>query len=94
MSTGEGLACPPPGDFPNPEIKPASPVAPGGFFTAEPVGKPQEWYGLRLLGERVPLQIPEPEIPVDLGMRAGLGKRRSMIRPAVLLTYVTIFFSP
>ena len=23
-----GLACPPPGDFPNPEIKPASPVAP------------------------------------------------------------------
>lgn len=47
---------------------------------------------MRLLGERVPLQIPEPEIPVDLGMRAGLGKRRSMIRPAVLLTYVTIFF--
>ena len=34
----------PPGDFPNPGIKGASPVAPalaGGFFTIDPPGKPK-----------------------------------------------------
>ena len=38
-----GLPFPPLGDLPNPEIKPASPVAPamqGGFFATEPFGKP------------------------------------------------------
>ena len=34
----------PPGDLPDPGIKPLSPAAPalaGGFFTTEPSGKPQ-----------------------------------------------------
>ena len=38
-----GLPLPPPGDLPNPGIEPESPVAPalaGGFFNAEPPGKP------------------------------------------------------
>ena len=38
-----GLLFPPPGDLPNPEIKPGSPASPalaGGFFTPEPSGKP------------------------------------------------------
>ena len=35
-----GLPCPPPGDLPNPVIEPESPVLAGGFFTAEPPGKP------------------------------------------------------
>ena len=38
-----GLPCPPPGDLPDPVIKPMSPVTPalaGGFFTTEPPGKP------------------------------------------------------
>ena len=38
-----GLPCPPPGDLPNPGIKPESPVAlalVGGFFTTKPLGKP------------------------------------------------------
>ena len=38
-----GLLFPSPGDLPDPGIKPASPVFPapaGGFFTAEPPGKP------------------------------------------------------
>ena len=38
-----GLPFPPPGDFPDPGIKPVSPVSPalaGGFFTTEPPGKP------------------------------------------------------
>ena len=37
-----GLPFPPPGNLPNPEIEPASPVSlalAGGFFTAEPPGK-------------------------------------------------------
>ena len=29
-----------PGDLPNPRNKPASPTLAGGFFTAEPPGKP------------------------------------------------------
>ena len=38
-----GLLCPPPGDLPDPGIKPMSPASPalaGGFFTTEPPGKP------------------------------------------------------
>jgi len=38
-----GLLFPPPGDLPDPGIKPASPVSSalaGGFFTTEPPGKP------------------------------------------------------
>ena len=38
-----GLPLPPPGDRPNPGIKPMSPVfleLAGGFFTTEPPGKP------------------------------------------------------
>ena len=37
-----GLPCPPPGDLPDPGIKPASPALADGFFTTEPPGKPQE----------------------------------------------------
>ena len=39
-----GLPCLPPGDLPNPEIEPTSPVSPalaGGFFTTELPGKPK-----------------------------------------------------
>ena len=35
-----GLPCPSPGDLPDPGIKLASPALAGGFFTAEPPGKP------------------------------------------------------
>ena len=41
-----GLPFPPPGDLPNPGIKPTSPVSPalaGRFFTTEPWGKPLAW---------------------------------------------------
>ena len=34
-----GLSFPPPGDLADPEIKPASPVLAGGFFTTELPGK-------------------------------------------------------
>ena len=38
-----GLPCPPPGDLPNPGIKPTSLMSPalaGKFYTTEPPGKP------------------------------------------------------
>ena len=35
-----GLLFPPPGDLSNPGIKLVSPALAGGFFTAEPLGKP------------------------------------------------------
>ena len=35
-----GLPFPPPGDLPDPGTEPASPALGGGFFTAEPPGKP------------------------------------------------------
>ena len=38
-----GLPCPLPGDLPDPEIEPWSPVLAGRFFTAEPPGKPCLW---------------------------------------------------
>ena len=34
------LPCRPPGDLPDPGVEPASPALAGGFFTAEPPGKP------------------------------------------------------
>ena len=34
------LPFPSPGDLPNPGIEPMSPALAGGFFTAEPPGKP------------------------------------------------------
>ena len=37
-----GLSFPPPGDLPNPRIKPASPALAGSFFTTEPPEKPRE----------------------------------------------------
>ena len=39
-----GLPLPTPGDLSNPGIEPASPALAGGFFTAEPLGKPSKAY--------------------------------------------------
>ena len=38
-----GLPFPPPGDLPDPAIKPASPAVTGGFFAAVPPGKSRRW---------------------------------------------------
>ena len=48
-----GLTCPPPGDFPDPGVKPASLMSPalaGGFFTTEPPGKPMQIWGIDIHG--------------------------------------------
>ena len=39
-----GLLSPSPGDLPEPGIEPVSPALTGGFFTAEPPGKPMKNY--------------------------------------------------
>jgi len=39
-----GLPFPSPEDLPDPGIKPTSPALAGGFFTAEPPGKPMYYY--------------------------------------------------
>ena len=56
-----GLPCPPPGNLPNPEIKPeslASPALAGRFFTTEPQKLPE---GVCLTAERTqPRSRPEP----------------------------------
>ena len=39
-----GLPFPPPGDLPDPGMKPASPALAGGFITTEPPGKPIYMY--------------------------------------------------
>ena len=36
-----GVPFPPPGNLPNPGIKPTSPALAGEFFTTEPPGKPR-----------------------------------------------------
>ena len=41
-----GLSFPSPGDLPDPGIQPESPALAGGFFTAEPPGKPSVCSGL------------------------------------------------
>ena len=41
---GSGLPCPPPGDLPDPGIKPTAPISPklsGRFLTTEPLEKPK-----------------------------------------------------
>ena len=37
-----GFPCSPPGDLPDPEIKPMSSALAGGFFTTGPPGKPRK----------------------------------------------------
>ena len=38
-----GLPCPPPGDLPNPETEPRSPVLQGDSLLSEPPGKPKPY---------------------------------------------------
>jgi len=48
-----------PGDLPNPGIEPLSPALVGGFFTAEPSGKPKEaWCLLWAMLLRTPWLCP------------------------------------
>ena len=54
-NTGVGCHFLHPGDLPDPGVEPASPVLAGGFFTAEPPGKPsrQLAHCIQLLSEQI-----------------------------------------
>ena len=73
-----GLLFPSPGNFPNPGIKPASPVAPalaGTFFTTVPLGKPSVQFSRSVVSNflrphesqhaRPPCPSPTPEVQSD-----------------------------
>ena len=56
-----GLPFPPPEDFPNPGIEPASPVSSalaGGFFTTKPPGKPPRCVGFSNCGMQAVVGVP------------------------------------
>ena len=64
-----GLPCPSPGDLPNPGINPASPALAalaGGFFAAEPPGKPSLCTGHR-------------QMDADLGMKFGRSSGNELV---------------
>ena len=50
-----GLPFPSPGDIPDPGTEPASPALAGGFFTAEPPGKPLLELAVRKKSLRKPM---------------------------------------
>ena len=56
-----GLPCPPPGDLPDPGVKPRSPAPPalaGGFFITEPPGKPLNTVSVKGCEDEAALSIP------------------------------------
>ena len=55
-----GLPFLPPGDLPDPGIKPQSPALAGGFFTTELPGKPHIYFTIRHQNYRVPEKRPDP----------------------------------
>ena len=58
-----GLAFPPPGDLPDPRIKPKSPALAGRFFTTEPPGNPHRHTSFPLSNIIMPYQrlYPAPD---------------------------------
>ena len=72
------LPLPPPGDLPNPRIKPLSSELAGEFFTAEPPGKPHCCYVASVVSDYVrphrwqPTRLPHPwDSP---GKSTGVGR--------------------
>ena len=60
-----GLPCPPPGELPNPETEPASPVSPalaGRFLTSGPLGKPPVFFTFFFLQHYLTLLLPGPHL--------------------------------
>ena len=51
------LPFPPPGDLPNPGVRPLSPALRGGFLTTGPPGKPNRGLGQCLLSDMRPMSI-------------------------------------
>ena len=63
------LPFPSPGDLPNLGMRPKSPALAGGFFTTEPVGKPQ-------VAER--LVLSKPLVNADFGLGDDVGRQEEV----------------
>ena len=65
-----GSPCSPPGDLPHPGIEPTSPALAGGFFIAEPLGKPQSRVKCQSLGRVQLFATPQSaahQTPLSMG---------------------------
>ena len=60
------LPFPSPGDLPDPWIETASPTLAGGFFTAEPPGKPNEVCSYFQIGGNASCFFPSPPYNLSL----------------------------
>ena len=71
-----GLAFPPPGDLPDPEIELASPVIPalaGRFFITEPSRKPNQAHEVDTKILQIPNEGPWPQGPEFINHMADLA---------------------
>ena len=75
-----GLPFPPPEDLPYPEMEPVSPALVGGFFTAEPSGKPNI-NGKKALKLEINPRCPSKKL-----------KRKKRIFKNVLLSILSIMY--
>ena len=83
-----GLPFPPPGDLPDPGIKPTSTALAGGFFTTEPPGKPRVgtklWKALETSGNFQKL----PETGMEVSLWGPGTVRQGHVYPATLVLCV------
>ena len=72
-----GLPFTSPGDLPNPRMSPVSPALAGGFFTAEPPGKPKSHFTDRKLSDKKRAGNPFPA-PTNVCLLSCLGEFHSL----------------
>ena len=92
-----GWPCPPPGDLPNPGIKPRSPALQAASLSSEPTGKPLPKYKRRLKVVNklnVCLNLPQSLHLTGAGTRAHIGHipslHRAHEREGISLMQITI----
>ena len=94
-----GLPFPPSGDLPNPGIGPPSPALAGGFFTAEPPGKPKilrTWFNIDIhIVKSNFLSINLPSVTNDIGRWyfPHLQKRISCMPADISIPYFMILMN-
>ena len=84
-----GLPCPPPGDLPDPEIKPSSHALQADSLPTEPLGKPSHAH----IGKEYFLKGGQPEAMVVSGERDrswGWGRRQEHCSPfEIFASFIT-----
>ena len=87
-----GLPFPPPGDLPNPGIKPTSLVFPalgGGFFTTVPPGKPTKSTRGHINAGATRVRTIQPPLESLLGLKSllGLDQPNSRVGSCIVLIF-------